>query len=176
LALTALGGCGSESGTAEEKQAIDEKAGTYGGVGLDASAADVVDVFGESPPLGDDPVIPLGSDVTELDTSSSGCPPGGPGGWLRYEVVSFVLVDDRVCEVIIAEEGAATRRGVAVGDDLDAASEAYPEFECGEAADGEGLFGTQPTFSYCTGSIGDHYLWFGGDPVNVIELNAKPYP
>jgi len=177
LSTVMLTACGSEVGGAPERPRVDEAQGTYRGVGLEASAGEVIATFGKSPPLRNDPVIPLGSDLGELAIPWHPPCPAGPGRIrvLRYRWVSFGLLNNRVCEMIVAEDGAATQQDVAVGDSLDEAADAFPHFQCGDEYAGEGLFGNEATVPYCSGKVAEQrYLWFGGDPVNVIEMNTRP--
>jgi hypothetical protein len=168
-ALSFFLGCGSQVGGSAETRSVNELMGTYRGAGLDDSSTKIVAAFGKSPPLENDPVIPLSSEVGELALNNHpSCPVSGPE--LRYQQVSFGLEDDRVCDMLIVQDGAATTKGVAVGDALDDAHRAYPTFQCGDAYRSE-----DSTIPYCSGKVAEsRYLWFGGDPINVIEMNTEP--
>lgn len=73
--------------------------------------------------------------------------------------------------VEVARPGAATSRGVAIGDPLDEAANAYPGLECGvKNEDSE-----YPTFRYCTGRVAaDRDIWFGQDPIRSITMTVCP--
>ena len=77
LAL-APAGCGSNgNGDAPERKFIDEDQGIYRGVGFGDSASEVIAVFGKSPPLRNEPVIPLERDLGEVESAPApNCPAG----------------------------------------------------------------------------------------------------
>jgi hypothetical protein len=175
LSVALITGCG---GGDAERQQIDEQKGTYRGVGLGSTGPEVIEVFGKSPPLKQEAVTPTGRDVTEINFApSSSCPPSGNeprqrgrGAHFRYKDVAFQLTDHVVCHVTIIEDDAATSRGVAIGDPLDDVEEDYPHLRCGEAEIGEG-----GAFPVCAGQVAENrYIWFGGDPINTIEMNPLP--
>jgi hypothetical protein len=177
VALIGAAGCGSGGQGASERRTIDEIHGTYRGVGLDAHEREITAAFGRSPPLRSNPVTPTGSDVTTLSLPTKGrCPNGKPTNFLRYRLVSFIVVNHRACEVFVTEDGAATQAGVAIGDELSEAEETYPQIDCGDEYAGEGLFGVEATEPYCAGRMAPRrFIWFGGDPINVILLRSRPF-
>jgi hypothetical protein len=86
---------------------------------------------------------------------------------LRYDVVSFAIDRGNVCSVIVTEKRASTLRGVGIGDPLRVAKRAYPWFDCGIPY---GYGGVVPA---CAGRTAwGVNIWFGGHPIDVIEVNA----
>jgi hypothetical protein len=168
---------GPDVGHAPERHRIDEHVATYRGVGFRDSATEVTAAFGRSPPLRNDPVTPLGRNHTYVDLAPSfRCVYPGPGlgsdRTMRYEQVSFFLNRDLVCGFAVIEDGAATNRRVAVGDPLREAEDAYPDIECGTANEGT----EYATFPYCAGRLRpSKYIWFGGNPINTIQMNNEGF-
>jgi hypothetical protein len=93
---------------------------------------------------------------------------------MRYRGVSFTLNGSRVCEIIVADPGARTQRGVRIGDSWERARGLYPELRCERAE----ITGEHPReFSFCSGKTGAGVnLWLGGDPVDSIRLGQAKYP
>jgi len=90
---------------------------------------------------------------------------------LRYDDVSFGLCRGRAYFVLVAEDGAITLRGVAIGDDLGEARKAYSALVCGRAYGGESLFGGGTYYPYCAGRLGAHrWISFGEDPIASITI------
>ena len=173
----ALAGCGS---TAPSHTSIDEKRGTYRGVGIGDRPEQIFHVFGRKPISGTaEPVSPLKDDFVDIGGAtviSSPCKGSLPGAGrvttLRYDHVSFLLCDDHVYALIVAVDNARTRRGVAVGDDLAEARQSYAALSCGKAPYGEGLLGEQPSYPYCGGKLrAARWLWFG-DPIRSITIST----
>jgi hypothetical protein len=149
---------------------IDEVRGTYRGVGIGDSGAEVRRVFGPRSHAGDGPLTPLGAgSFAEVGGAMVIRGPrlmGNPE-LLRYQDVSFLLMDNRVFALMITDLGAATRQGVAIGGDLDAADGRYDDLNCEEAEIGD--FGE--TFPFCAGSLApQRHIWFGQDPIGSITV------
>jgi hypothetical protein len=73
----------------------------------------------------------------------------------------------RVAVIDVVARGAATSRGVAAGDRIAQAKEAYPELRCGTIHDGQDRA--------CAGKIGKRrFIWFGGDPIEAIAVADVP--
>jgi hypothetical protein len=73
------------------------------------------------------------------------------------------------------ENGARTRAGVAVGEDLSRIREHYDRVKCGEAVAGESLLGGEPpTYRWCRAIVGGIRVFAGGDPVESITLTRLP--
>ncbi len=149
---------------------IDEFGGIYGGAGLGWSREEVVAALGSVRPVRDgDAAIPR--DVAEAGISLDSPRLEARGGAHCYYDACFRFTDDsRVQSIELASPAAKTRRGIAVDDPLDTAEAAYPELVCTVGKDAE--FGL---YRYCTGQVApDRWIWFGGDPVNVIVVASHP--
>jgi hypothetical protein len=70
----------------------------------------------------------------------------------------------------IWREGVRTARGVAIGDSLARARERYPELECGVRNRNTEYV----EYSYCSGRVGRHTIWFGEDPIESITIATVP--
>jgi hypothetical protein len=171
LLLAALPGCDGE----EESGAptvIDEVDGSYGGVRMGASEAEVRRDFGE--PGGGEGFFPLGEEFGDIGGAPAvrNWPPNDRSEptVLRYEDVAFLVGSRGVFAFVVTAEGARTRRGVAIGDPLEKASRTY-RFGCSEGHAGETLWGDALTYPYCRGTIGERIrVWFGEDPIRSITL------
>jgi hypothetical protein len=156
---------------------VDEVAGTYGGVGIGDTPAEMQEVFGPRSPLDEnDSFEPTGAqDYSEGPWSIPA------GGGFAYEDVLFWLPPDstpgnglvttgRISGFELTSPPVETRRGVAMGDDLGEVSRAYPGFECGENDRGE--YGKT---KYCMGRLAPQlFLYFGGDPITDISVSRGP--
>lgn len=172
-----LGGCQDESaevGNAPESPVIDETVGTYREVGLGSSLSAVQGRLGPSPhPEKRYAGKPFRAEKIHPSAAPLVCARGRRLRTLTYDFVSFTAQQDRVCDVVIAEDGAATRRGIAIGDSLDEAREVYPEVHCGRE---EISTETPPVdFPFCTYFARGVNVWFGGDPIDTIELNRRRF-
>jgi hypothetical protein len=168
-------------GRAAEHRVINADAGSYYGVGIGALPAAVRSARGEPGPWDrkHDPVTPLGRDVWETNTLSTLCriDPRDfrPFGALRYREASFLLYGGRVCTIIVLEDGAATERGVAIGDSIEDARMAYPQLRCGELPT-EVDVENPKTVPYCTGKImRNRYLAVINDPIDTIEVGVSRF-
>jgi hypothetical protein len=154
---------------------IDEVRGTYRGVGIGDSPADVRRVFGPSGYADlSEGLMPVGAHFAE---------DGGPmvvelperlgadrQALLRYEDVSFLFFDGKVFAVLITEDGAATRRGVAIGHDIDSVEDRYQALTCGDAEPESG------PYPYCAGALKpDRHVWFGQNPIGSITMATTPF-
>jgi hypothetical protein len=177
LALLSTSGCNvAELVGAEDDSglptAIDEQEGSYGGVGLGSTEADVRAAFGE--PGEGDGFFPL-------DQESPRGPPWipAPGGTrptvLRYEEAAFLVSPSvGVYSLMVTLQGATTAAGVEIGDRLDAARQSYQSVKCGEAIAGEPLFGGEtPTYPWCRARVGRIDVFFGGDPIESVTLTLR---
>jgi hypothetical protein len=157
---------------------IDELRGTYRGVGIGDSAAEVRRVFGPREDAGDGPFTPLGAgSFAEVGGAMFIASPGIPhtprdSELLRYRDVSFLLLDDRVFALMITADGAATQEGLAIGYDLDGAGERYDALNCEDAEIGD--FGE--TFPFCAGRVApQRHIWFGQDPIRSITITRTGF-
>jgi hypothetical protein len=152
-------------------QVVDERAGAYGDVRLGASAQEVEAAFGV--PDRSDGFFPLdGESFTGPDFIAT---PGGRPKVLKYdEAVFLVAREGGVIALMTTAEGAATRAGVAVGEPLERAREAYEAVRCGESPAGEALLGESPTYPWCRTAVGAGEVFFGGDPIESVTLMRHP--
>jgi hypothetical protein len=157
---------------------IDEVRGTYRGVGIGDSAAEVRRVFGPREDAGDGPFTPRGAgSFAEVGGAMFIASPGIPHTprdpeLLRYQDVSFLLLDDRVFALMITADGAATQEDLAIGHDLDGADERYDALNCEDVEIGD--FGE--TFPFCAGRVApQRHIWFGQDPIKSITITRTGF-
>jgi hypothetical protein len=94
---------------------------------------------------------------------------------MRYRGVSYGLAGPTVCEIVITDGRARTKRGLRIGDSWERARKLYPDFVCAEAH----ITGEHPRddFRFCTGRTRPGlYAWFGGDPVDLIDIGRGRFP
>ena len=143
---------------------IDLQAGTYDGVGIGSTPAEMQAVFGAPPPSDEQGVQPLGAREFRGPTWFRHWPDPDPGPNFEpppaylYPHVSFL--DDgsrRISVVMVIAPGAATLEGV------------YP-VRCGEE------FGAgEPPYPACVGRLAaERWIWFGGDPIENITVGRFP--
>src|SRR5918911_1175788 len=106
LAAACFGCDGADSPPAP----LDLGAGTYGGVGLGSSTAEVRARFGEGESARDGPAAPLGDEFSEIGGAIS-IPLPNQGrvesrDILRYDDVAFLTADDRVFAIVVTDGGA----------------------------------------------------------------------
>jgi hypothetical protein len=160
LVVAGVGCGGDDSPTA----ALDVDAGTYGGVGLGSSSADLQARFGEGESAPNGPAAPLGDEFSEIGGPLS-IPLPHPGrvesrDILRYDDVAFLLADDRVYAIIVTAGGA-------IGEDLDDTARARP-VRCGQTSGG----GEYREYPYCVGKLDNRrFVWFGKDPIRSITVS-----
>jgi hypothetical protein len=184
-ALVALGGCAAfrfanEDAPPARFDAINEVGGSYGGVGIGSSQEDIVRVFGRVEPLvREGPFQPTGAGEfrgpTFIRTEI---------GYAYEDVLFWLSPNDpdqssqrrRVAGIQVTSPGAATGRGIEVGDGLGDVRASYPDMDCGEAPAGESLISGNTTFPYCFGKVArDRWIWFGGDPVANISVSRARF-
>jgi hypothetical protein len=180
ILLFGIGGEESvETATTDAPALIDEVRGTYRGVGIGASAAAVRRALGARKFAGAGaPFWPLGAgSFAEVGGAMTIRYPGIPSTprtpeLLRYQQVSFLLLDDKVFALMITDDGAATSRGLAIGGDLDDADERYEGLNCEDVEIGD--FGE--TFPYCAGVLApERHIWFGQDPIRSITITTTSF-
>jgi len=143
LALVAVsGGCLGSDGfsrvnTKESVLLVDELRGTFVGVALGDSRAEVRRRLGSAACREDGLITPVGTDPTDVGGLYVGeyraRKPGGPykGCVMRYRGVVFVVdVPDGVVSMGTTDPRARTRRGVRIGDSADVVRQRYPGAEC----------------------------------------------
>jgi hypothetical protein len=151
---------------------IDEKAGSYGGVGIGDSRTELAATFGEPEPRDENqPILPTGVDIDDDVEGPNFLP---ISNWALYPDVAFYLdrTNVRIIGFELTSPGAETTRGIEIGDDLGDAKRAYPELTCGTGDSGS----DEPApFHYCTGEVAPGiYLWFGGDEISSILVFHRP--
>jgi hypothetical protein len=155
---------------------IDLQAGTYDGVGIGSTPAEMEAVFGALPPSDEQGVQPLGAGEFRGPTSFRHWPDPNPGPdfWpppaYQYPHVSFLDDGDRrISVVMVIAPEATTLEGVAIGEPLETARDHYP-VRCGE----EFGAGERP-YPACVGKLGpERWVWFGGDPIENITIGRFP--
>jgi hypothetical protein len=152
---------------------IDEIRGSYAGVTMGDDRDAVVDRLGE--PGGTEGFVPLDEEFGDV-----GGPPAvrvwppddrGEQAVLRYDGVAFLVGSRGVYAFVVTDDGARTRRGVAVGDPLARARSRY-RLGCSEGIAGEPIAGG-PLEKYptCRGTIDDRRrIWFGEDRIRSIAV------
>jgi hypothetical protein len=89
-----------------------------------------------------------------------------------YPDVGVTFVGRRVASLTVYGLGAATGRGVGIGDSLSAVRQAYPGARC-QGARG----GVNPQAPGCEVTAGRGvYLYFADSPIKLIALSAYPFP
>ena len=155
---------------------VDEQVGVLHGVRFGASEREVEARLGEETD-DHDGLFPEGADYTGPPAiPSPGSDRGSrvPPAELHYDKTAYLVSPTvGVFSMATLEDGARTRAGVGVGDDLELVRERYDWVECGEAVAGEPLFGGQtPTYPWCRALVGDTRVFFGGDPIGSITLTS----
>jgi hypothetical protein len=174
-ALLVVSGCGSTQagGDSPATARIDERAGTYRGVGVGDSTRRVEQVMGQPAPFHGN-YAPVGHDYYEDGAPVAVQEPRPPRHEtaLRYRTVSFHVADGRVYGVEVVDPGARTKRGVRIGQPLKDARRLQPALRCDTALAGSEF----PSFPYCAGKVAPGiYMWVGQDPVASITLAHKPF-
>jgi hypothetical protein len=143
---------------------LDLDAGTYGGVGLGSTPAELRTRFGEGESAPDGPAAPLGEEFSEIGGALS-IPLPNKGrvmtrDILRYEDVAFLLADERVFAIVVTAGGP-------VGDNLEEVSRAYT-LRCGRTSGAPDYH----EYPYCVGKLDDRrFVWFGEDPIASITVS-----
>jgi hypothetical protein len=153
---------------------VDERDGILHGVRFGDSEDEVRARRGE-PSDDSDGFFPDGADYTG--------PPGIPSPRtdqasprqprpLHYDETAYLVSPSvGVFSMATLEEGARTRAGPGVGDDLALVRERYDRVDCGEAVAGEPLLGGEtPTYPWCRALVGGIRVFFGEDPIESITL------
>lgn len=178
LAVGALG-CSttdSASGPSDESGTpvtIDERAGTYRGVGLGSSRRAARQRLGDGPAGPDEPLAPVGRKPLV-----TGVPPGprtpagrAPSTVWRFPGAAMVADDGEAWLAVFAAEDARTAAGVGVGSRLDEARKAYPGSYCAIANAGTEYV----SFDFCTARVSaGRYVWFAYDPIRSVTVSRAP--
>jgi hypothetical protein len=159
-----------------EQILVDERRGRLRGVSFGDSVPEVRARLGE--PTDDaDGFFPEGADFTGPPGIPSPASDQGsrvPPDNLHYEDTAYLVSPTvGVFSMAILADGARTRAGVGIGDELDNVGERYRRVDCGEAIAGEPLFGDDyPTYEWCRAIVGDIRVFFGGDPIESVTLTS----
>jgi hypothetical protein len=177
LVAGALAACGDESDAARPPPdvVIDERAGTFDGVGLGDRPAEIRRALGRGTDRRMISRLPRRLSVTELGLPWTLDPVPGVSRkkvlTMRRDGVSMLVAPRTgAYAVFVWRPRARTSRGVAVGDDLDAARERYEDLRC-DVRNRNSEYGSYP---FCEGRVGDTYVWFGQDPIRSISLASTP--
>jgi len=155
---------------------VDEQGGALHGVRFGDSGLEVVARLGEE--TDDRPgYFPAGANYTGPGAIPSPVTDRGsriPPSELHYDDIAYLVSPTAgVFSMATLDEGARTRAGVGVGDELELVRERYDRVECGEAVAGEPRFGGDtPTYPWCRALVGDTRVFFGGDPIESIALTS----
>jgi hypothetical protein len=155
---------------------VDERVGVLHGVRFGDSEGAVRARLGE-PSDDHQGVFPQGADYTGPPAIPSPRtdqrPPRQPTP-LHYDESAYLVSPTvGVFSMATLEQGARTRAGVGVGDDLELVGERYERVECGEAVAGEALFGGEtPTYPWCRAIVRNIRAFFGEDPIESITLTT----
>jgi hypothetical protein len=166
LSVTAvvLTACGDDEPAGEAAPAIDERAGSYGGVTIEDPVSVLDALPGECQDADND--APCGLDATSIVG-----PTTLAAGWSfrNFEDVTYIATETRVKGFLVTREGARTTAGVAVGDDLDAAGD-LPGATC-KAERYEDSVGDQKCV---VPAARQRWVIYGGDPINAITVAVIP--
>jgi hypothetical protein len=89
----------------------------------------------------------------------------------QYQSHAFLIGSIGTYSLKTVAPGAATQRGVGVGEPLSAVRQAYPGTRCGRYLQGEGT-----AFDWCSARIGLNAVFFGGDPIASITVTRVGRP
>ena len=177
VAAATLAGCGSEpeptsTATADRNATVDEREGTYRGVGIGSTRAQARRELGRLKSGPTDPLAPIGTDPAEVGVPPAPLDPGkgGIAIW-RFEDAVMAASERRAWLITVTTDDAVTKEGVGVGSALEDAKTAYPDAECD--TENEGTEYTQ--FEFCTTRVApDRYLYFAYDPVRSVTVSQQP--
>ena len=158
----------------ENPLTVDWRKGTYEGVALRSTSADLIARLGKPEKRGgDEPAEPIGEDYYDIGGPTSfGSPGRGPSEdeTLRFEDRSFFATDGRISGWVTTSERAETPEGVGVGDSRELVKQRYPAADCRTGNEGT-EYATFPLceIRVCSGRL----LVFGGDPIKSVWLAAE---
>ncbi len=162
IALAACGGSSTPT-PGQARGVISGVTGSYAGLPLGATIAQLHARFG----------APLATNDNPYYTPAQ-APPLLPADnyfdWV-YPDVGVTFIGARVASLTVYGLGAATGRGVGIGDPLSSVRPAYPDAGCQPAR-----AGVNPEAPGCE-AVGGRgvYLYFSGDPIKLIALSAYPF-
>jgi hypothetical protein len=176
LACGATSGTLPTSGTAHLPQTVvDERSGSVDGVTLGDSRRAIRRALGPGRDRQMLRIIPEHVDFTSLGLPWTEDPV--PGVRMRDVVTMrrdglslLVAPHHGAYAIFVWRRGAQTTRGIEVGDDLETVPREYEDFRCGV----RNRTSEYPSYPYCTGRVGDTYIWFGQDPIRSITVASTP--
>jgi len=150
---------------------VDARAGTFRGLRMRDSEADVRARFGPARCSSRSPAQPLGEDYYDIGGPTSFRAPrgGGPGRDcpMRYRRLVVFMFAGGVYGFVSTDPRAETERGVGPGDPQALVSQRYPDARCEVANEGT----EYTTFPLCTIVVEPgKRLYFGGDPIKSVWL------
>jgi len=183
LVLVIVAGCGSSDEAVSSKSkttgcppaptgasVADERAGTYRGVELGQGLHGVLEHFEGVPRRWSE----------SIGTPLSGCGQPSLGARtiaaplrharMRDVTLTFGGRPARLAEIAVVARGARTRAGVAIGDPIERVAQRYPSstLDCGREHSSDDTL-----WKSCRVSGRDVSLYFGGDPINRIEMRRS---
>jgi hypothetical protein len=167
-AVIVAGGCGlGDNGDVAKPVLVDERAGVLRGVRFGDTAEEVRTRLGEE--TDDLPgVFPGGAVFTgppSIPAPASDQASRAQPDELHYDDTAYLVSPTvGVFSMATLADGARTRAGVAIGDELARVRELYDRVDCGKAATGNG------SYPWCR-VLGDIHVFFGEDPIDSITLS-----
>jgi hypothetical protein len=148
-----------------EQVLVDERAGRLRGVSFGDSVPEIRARLGE--PTDDaDGFFPEGAEFTGppgIPSPASDQASRVPPDELHYEHTAYLVSPTvGVFSMAILADGARTRAGIGVGDELERVRERYRRVDCGKAPAGK--------YQWCRAIVGDVRVFFGGDPIESVTL------
>jgi hypothetical protein len=158
------GEAAKRGGEPAKRVLVDERAGALRGVRFGDTMQEVSARLGETTDA-DPGVFPAGYDYTGPRSIPS---PRSDGGMLpntlHYDDTAYLVSPTiGVFSMSTLAEGARTRAGVRIGDDLSRVREVYDRVDCGESV--------APVFPWCR-VLGEIHVFFGDDPIKSITLSS----
>src|SRR5918992_785587 len=150
-----------------EQVLVDERAGRLRGVSFGDTVSEVRARLGE--PTDDaDGFFPEGADFTGppgIPSPQSDQGSRVPPDPLHYGDTAYLVSPTvGVFSMAILADGARTRAGIGVGDELERVRERYERVDCGKAS--------ADKYPWCRAIVGDVRVFFGGDPIESVTLTS----
>ena len=152
---------------------VDERRGTYRGVGLGSTRRQSARELGPSRAGPNEPFQPLREQGLAIGIPPAPQTPRALGieSIWRFRQVAMVTDRGRAWMIVVSASDARTRAGVGVGDTLATVRSAYSRASCGVANEGTEYV----SYPYCSLRVARHrYLWFGYDPVRSLTMSRAP--
>ncbi len=156
-----LAGCGTAQMPSPglARGPINELRGAYDGVPLGASLETLQNGLGVALSTNDNPYITPAQRPPFL-------PSDNPYDWI-YPDADITFVKGHVASITVYGKGAATMRGVSIGDPLSEVPRVYKRAGC---VPGNG--GPEPLDPGCQVQFGPHvFVYFSGDPIHDVSLS-----